>query len=196
MTSVNDAPVATPQSVTTAEDTATNITLAATDVDTGDTLTYSIVTSPDPLKGALSGTPPNVTYTPVANFHGTDSFTFKAYDGTDYSTPATVDLTVTSVNDAPVATPQSVTTARDTATNITMSATDVDTGDTLTYSIVTGPTRGSLSSISGAVVTYTPAANYSGADSFTFKANDTHADSNEATVTLTVTAPGTVFMVQ
>src|SRR2546430_1413871 len=183
VTAVNDAPVANAQSVTTAEDTAKAITLTASDVD-GDALTYSIVSGPS--HGSLSGAAPNVTYTPAANYNGSDSFTFKANDGTIDSAAATISITVTAVNDAPVANAQSVTTAEDTAKAITLTASDVD-GDTLTYSIVCGPSHGSLS---GAApnVTYTPAANYNGPDSFTFKANDGAVDSAAATVSITVTA--------
>ncbi|PYQ71262.1 MAG: hypothetical protein DMG01_26015, partial [Acidobacteria bacterium] len=171
------------QSVTTAEDTAKAITLTASDVD-GDTLTYSIVSGPS--HGSLSGAAPNVTYTPAANYNGPDSFTFKANDGTADSAAATVSITVTAVNDAPVANAQSATTNEDTAKPITLAATDVD-GDALTYSIVTGPAHGSLSGTMPDV-SYTPAANYNGPDSFTFKANDGTVDSNVATVSLTVTA--------
>ena len=88
---VDQAPVAIPQSVTTAQDTAKAITLAATDAD-HDALTYVIVTPP--AHGALSGSPPNVTYTPAAGFGGADGFTFKANDGSLDSAPATVDITV------------------------------------------------------------------------------------------------------
>jgi hypothetical protein len=98
----NNPPVANAQSVTTNENTAKAITLTANDVD-GDTLTYSIVASP--ANGTLSGTPPNVIYTPVANYNGPDSFTFKANDGLADSNIATVSITVStatstiSVND-------------------------------------------------------------------------------------------------
>src|SRR5207244_3789403 len=119
-------------------------------------------------------------------YNGGDSFTYKANDGALNSNVATVSITVTAVNDAPVANAQAVTRAEDTAKAITLTASDVD-GDTLTYSIVSGPSHGSLS---GAApnVTYTPAANYNGPDSFTFKANDGTADSAAATVSITVTA--------
>src|SRR5207249_3626361 len=140
VTAVNDAPGANAQSATTAEDTAKAITLTASDVD-GDALTYSIVSGP--THGALSGTAPNVTYTPAANYNGPDSFTFKANDGTVDSAAATISITVTAVNDAPVANAQSVTTAEDTAKAITLTASDVD-GDALTYSIAPGPTHRTL----------------------------------------------------
>ncbi|PYQ77363.1 MAG: hypothetical protein DMG04_00635, partial [Acidobacteria bacterium] len=182
VTPVNDPPIASAQAVTTAEDTAKTITLGATDVD-GDTLTYAIVTPP--AHGTLSGTAPTVTYTPTANYNGPDTFTFKANDGTVDSNVATVSITVTAVNDAPVANPQAVTTTEDTAKAIVLAATDVD-GDALTYAIVVGPAHGALSG-TAPTVTYTPAANYNGPDSFTFKANDGTLNSNVATVTLTIT---------
>jgi hypothetical protein len=179
---VNDAPVAASQSVGTAEDTAKPITLSATDVD-GNALTYAVVTSP--LHGSLSGTAPNLTYTPAPNFSGADSFTFKANDGTVDSAAVTVSITVTAVNDPPVANSQSVTNAEDTAKAITLTGSDVD-GNALTYVIVSAPAHGSLSG-TAPNVTYLPATNYDGADSFTFKVNDGIVDSAVATVSLTVT---------
>ena len=104
-----------------------------------------------------------------------------------------------SANTAPVANAQSVTTNEDTAKTITLTGTDAD-GNSLTFAIGTGPSHGSLGSI-GAVtctgtapkscsadVTYTPALNYNGSDSFTFKVNDGTVDSAAATVSITVTA--------
>ncbi|MFN8469350.1 MAG: Ig-like domain-containing protein [Caldilineaceae bacterium] len=183
VTAVNDAPVADNQTVSTQEDTALNITLTGSDVE-GNPLTYSIVTQP--AHGTLSGTAPNVTYTPAANYAGTDSFTFKASDGTADSNVATVSINVTAVNDAPVANDVSASTAEGLPVNVTMTATDVD-GDPLSYTVVTGPTHGVLS-VAGAVVTYTPQAGYTGLDSFTFLANDGTVDSNVATATINVGA--------
>lgn len=177
----NRPPVADPQSVTTAEDTSVNITLTGSDPD-GDPLTYHIVANPP--HGNLSGTPPNVTYTPDANYNGQDGFTFKVYDGELYSDPAKVSITVTAINDPPVADNQSVTLDEDTSKNITLTASDVD-GDPLTYHIVANPSYGSLSGIAPNL-TYKPDPNYNGPDSFTFKANDGKVDSNIATVSITV----------
>src|SRR5439155_316929 len=116
--------------------------------------------------------------------NGADSFTFKVNDGTVDSNIAAVTVTITAVNDPPVANAQTVVTDEDTAKAITLAATDVE-GSSLTYAIVNGPAHGTLSG-TAPNVTYTPAANYNGADSFTFKANDGSLDSAAAAVTITV----------
>ncbi|MCK6472077.1 MAG: Ig-like domain-containing protein [Planctomycetes bacterium] len=183
VTAVNDAPVANNQSVSTGEDTAKAITLAASDVE-GSALSYAIVANP--TNGTLSGSAPNVTYTPASNYNGPDSFTFRANDGSLNSNTATVSITVTAVNDAPVASNQSVSTAEDTAKAITLTATDIE-GSALTFTVVANPLHGTVG-ISGTTATYTPAANYNGPDSFTFRANDGSLNSNTATVSITVTA--------
>ena len=180
---VNDAPVATPQTATTAEDTAQALTLAATDVD-GTEFTFTTKTAP--AHGTLSNlTGASVTYTPNLDSFGTDSFTFIANDGLLDSPPATVTLTITPVNDGPVAQAQTVTTAEDAPKAIVLAATDVDSA-TLTYALVDAPAHGTLSG-SPPAVTYAPAANYNGTDSFTFRANDGLLDSAKATVTLGIT---------
>ena len=184
ITNVNDIPVATAQSVTADEDTAKAITLAGTDVD-GSALTYTLVTQP--TKGALSGTAPALTYTPTSNYNGPDSFTFKVNDGTADSAVALVSITVAMVNDIPVATNAVVGVLEDTgAVAVTLTGSTPEPGKTLTYSVLTLPTKGTLG---GAApnLTYTPAANQSGTDSFTFKVNDGLDNSGVATVTLNIT---------
>jgi photosystem II stability/assembly factor-like uncharacterized protein len=87
----NDAPVADDQPVTTDEGNPKPITLTGSDLD-GDPITFSIVTPP--AHGTLTGTPPNVTYTPTGIYYGPDSFTFKVNDGTEDSPPGTAWITV------------------------------------------------------------------------------------------------------
>ncbi|MDX1680431.1 MAG: Ig-like domain-containing protein [Akkermansiaceae bacterium] len=180
----NTKPVANAQSASTSMNMATNITLTGSDADTGppDTLTYAKVT--DPANGVLSGTPPNLTYTPNNNFIGSDSFIFSVNDGL-ISSFATVSITVTETNQAPVANNQSVNVFYNTAETISLSASDPD-GNPLSYSIVSNPGSGSLGAVSGSNVTYTPNTNFSGSDSFTFRVHDGQAYSNTATVSVTV----------
>ena len=178
---VNQAPVATAQAVSVNENDSASITLAGTDAE-NDSLTFSVVTQP--THGALTGTAPSLTYTPTANFHGSDSFTFKVNDGALDSATATVSITVNHINQAPVASSQRVELDENSETNVTLGATDVDV-DLLTFAIVDGPANGALSGIPPDL-TYTPALNFHGSDSFTFKANDGALDSNTATVSITV----------
>src|SRR4029077_14973894 len=130
-------------------------------------LTFSIVAPPS--HGTLTGTPPAVTYTPVLNYNGPDSFRFKANDGSLDSNVATVSITVTAVNDAPVANNGALTTNEDTPASGTLSASDV-TGGALTYSLVANGTKGTAT-ITNATLggfTYTPNANANGTHTFTF----------------------------
>src|SRR5205823_440256 len=113
MAAVNDAPVAADVSATIAEDTPLTATLGATDVDS------ALLTSPragGPLHGTLLlGTAGSFTYTPVPDFNGADGFTYVANDGLLDSNAATVSLTVTPVNDAPVGRDDVFSTDEDTA---------------------------------------------------------------------------------
>ena len=179
---VNRAPIADAKSVTTAEDTPLGVTLTATDPD-GDPVSFTVITSP--AHGSLTGSGASRTYSPAPNYFGPDSFTYRADDGILTSNTATVSITVTPVNDPPVAVDASVTTAEDTPTGVTLTAVDVDI-DPLTFSIVTGPAHGTLTG-TGAGRTYTPDPNYFGPDAFTFTANDGTVDSNVATESITVT---------
>jgi gliding motility-associated-like protein len=183
ITPVDDAPVANSQSVTILEEEVKPLVLTGTDVD-GDALTFIIVAAP--LHGALSGSGANITYTPFLNYFGSDSFTFKASDGTLASNIATVSITITNVNDPPIANSQSVTTAEDVAVPVNLTGSDVD-ANPLTYAIVAAPLHGVLSG-TGSALTYTPAANYNGPDNFTFRVNDGIVNSNVATVSITITS--------
>ena len=179
--STNQAPTANNQSVSTNEETPKAITLTGSDPESS-ALTYSVVANPS--HGALSGTIPNLTYTPATNYSGSDSFTFKVNDGTQDSNTATISITVIAVNDAPVATAQSASLAKNVSSAITLTGSDPE-NSTLSYFVVTNPVHGTLS---GTVpnLTYLPATDYTGSDSFTFKVNDGSLDSAVATVSITV----------
>ena len=100
--SINDAPLAFDSSDTTDEDSDASGTLQGSDID-GDSLSYSIATPPQhgtvTLEGGSGAT---YNYSPVANYHGTDSFSYKTNDGNADSSTATISLTINSINDAPV----------------------------------------------------------------------------------------------
>ena len=180
---VNDAPSATGQTVTTAEDAATALTLAGSDVE-GDSLTFVVVMPP--THGSLSGSAPNLTYIPAANFAGGDSFTFVTNDGSLDSEPATVNITVSPVNDAPSASNDLATTAGSALTiNVLGNDSDAD-GDSLTVSSVGAPSSGSATT-DGATVTYTPAPGFNGVVSFAYTISDGQGGSASALVQITVT---------
>ena len=181
VTPVNAAPVAANDSTATDEDVSVLVMLTAADSD-GDALTYAVVTGP--AHGTLSGSGSTRTYTPAADYNGSDSFTFAASDGALGSNVATVTLTVRPSDDAPRASDGSASTDEDVALPLTLEASDVD-GDALTFTIVAGPAHGTLTG-TGVARTYVPAADYNGPDSFTFHAGDGTLASNVATVSLAV----------
>lgn len=174
----NAPPVAADVAVSTDEDTPVAVTLAATDPD-GDTLT---LTHGTPANGSFDGT----TYTPAADFHGTDSFTYTADDGVA-TDDGTVTITVRPVNDAPQPVDDSAPTPEDTAVtgNVLANDGDVD-GDTLTAALEAGPQHGSVTLAPDGGFTYTPAANYAGPDEFSYRASDGAAGA-VAAVRITVT---------
>src|SRR5213075_3157179 len=194
ITGVNDAPVAVNDSYTTAEDTQLTVIAAVvlandSDVD-GDALSAILVSQP--THGVLTlNTNGGFTYLPATNYLGSDSFTYQANDGALNSALATVNITITGVNDAPVAVDDSYTTAEDTqltviAAGVLANDSDVD-GDPLSAILVSQPAHGVLTLNTNGGFSYLPATNYNGSDSFTYRANDGQADSGIATASITIT---------
>lgn len=179
----NTAPQAQDSTFETTEDTTLDITVVATDVD-GDALTFQIEQSVE--NGELSGTGPDYQYVPNANFNGSDTFTFKASDGTEESELATVNITVTPVNDAPTVIDLDLQTEEDIDLALTLQGSDTE-GEALAYSIVDSPTKGSLTG-TAPNLSYKPDANENGTDSFTYRVNDGELNSEIATVTIEITA--------
>ncbi|HRH60879.1 MAG TPA: Ig-like domain-containing protein, partial [Chitinophagaceae bacterium] len=174
--------VANPQSVTTAEDVKKVITLTGAG---GNPLTFNIATSPK--HGKITGTGANKTYTPTANYNGSDQFTFTASVGCLTSAPATVSITVTPVADSPVlATIGNKTVVKNATLSFTATATDADKGQTLAYSLIGAPAGASINSTTGAF-TWTPAT--AGSYTFTLRVTDNGAPAlyDEEQITVTVT---------
>jgi large repetitive protein len=111
------------------------------------------------------------SYTPNLNFNGSDSFTYKANDGTADSNVATVTITVNPVNDAPVADDQAFATDEDVLLQGRLAATDVD-GNALTFTRLTNPSHGVVSVQADGLFRYLPTFNFNGTDSFTFRVSD------------------------
>ena len=189
--SFNRSPVANNDTLATNEGTAGSVNVLTNDSDPdANTLTVTTL-SPSATHGTVSCTAVGVcTYTPAANFFGTDSFTYTISDGNGGTATATVNVTVTNVNDDPVAVNDTATVAEDSSSNaIDVLANDtdgVDAGETLTVTAVTQPTNGSAA-FTATGVTYTPAANFFGADSFTYTISDGNGGTATATVNVTVT---------
>jgi VCBS repeat-containing protein len=192
---INDIPTAADDNYSTSEDTALTIATAGVltnDSDPeGDSLTAVLVAGP--ANGTLTLNPDgSFLYTPNADFNGMDTFTYKNSDGTAESPVATVTITVNPVNDLPVASDDAYSTPEDTPLNITAigvlsNDADID-GDTLTAALVSGPANGTLTLNADGSFLYTPNANFNGTDTFTYKTSDATAESNVATVTMTVTS--------
>ena len=182
----NPAPIAGNDAFTGAEDTPLtgSVTANGSDPD-GDALSYSVVSGP--ANGTLAfnanGT---FTYTPAANYNGHDTFTYRVTDANGASATAVVTLTVTPVNDAPVASNVSVTTPEDQTFNGTLTATDVDS-PSLTFTKATNPSHGTVVVNPNGTYVYAPAANYNGPDSFTYTVSDGAGGTVTRTVAINVT---------
>ncbi|MDA0658163.1 MAG: Ig-like domain-containing protein [Planctomycetota bacterium] len=155
-------------------------------------LTASVVTDPQNGTVALSADR-SFVYTPAGTFVGTDTFTYRANDGTLNSNVATVTVNVTAVNSAPVGVADTYSATEDTtltvnaANGVLKNDTDAD-GQTLTATLVVEPQQGTVTLNADGSFSYTPTANYTGADSFTYRASDGAASSGVTSVAITVNA--------
>jgi VCBS repeat-containing protein len=184
------APTAVDDTRSAAQDSVLNgSSVLANDSDPdGDALTAAKAS--DPSHGTVSvnanGT---FTYTPAAGYTGPDSFTYTASDGTLQDT-GTVSITVTAVtNHPPVAVDDAYSVPQDSVLNgSSVLANDSDPdGDALTAAKASDPSHGTVSVNANGTFTYTPAAGYTGPDSFTYTASDA-ALQDTGTVSITVTA--------
>lgn len=184
---VNHAPVAGDDPASGAEDATIDGSVLGNDSDE-DNDSLSAVLVDGPSHGTLTLNPDGTfSYTPAANWSGTDTFTYVANDGELDSNVATVTITVSAVNDAPLAADDSATTDEDTSVTIDVLPNDSDIdGDSLSAQLVAGPSHGTVVLNPDGTFTYTPDADYFGEDSFTYTAADGDLDSNLATVTITI----------
>ena len=132
-----------------------------------------------------------MSYTPEADFFGTDTFTYTISDGNGGTDTATVTVTVTNVNDDPIANDDTATVAEDaSATRSTSWPTTrrPRRGETLTVTAVSTRANGTVAITGGGTgLTYTPDADFFGTDTFTYTISDGNGGTATATVTVTVT---------
>jgi uncharacterized protein YhjY with autotransporter beta-barrel domain len=175
-------PVANAASISTNYGTATTTTLTGNGVIS----TYELVSQPSHGTATLSGAV--LTYTPAASYSGADSLTFRVTGPGGNSAAATVSVTV-GLPGAPVANAASISTNYGTATTATLTGSGVISA----YELVSQPSHGTAT-LAGAVLTYTPAASYSGADALTFRVTGPGGNSTSAQVDITVARPTTILV--
>lgn len=191
---VNDIPVAAADAATTPEDTPVTIVVLANDTDVDNALDPAAVVATQPAHGNVTvkadGT---VIYSPALDYFGSDNFTYTVNDVEGAtSLPATVSVTVTPVNDAPVATNDNATTPQNTPVDVDLTDNDTDVDNPIvpgTVVITVPPNHGSVSVTPEGVATYTPDTDYLGEDDFSYTVKDPSGlTSNPAVVTVTIIA--------
>jgi len=187
VTAVNHAPVAGDDALTTSYGTSQDVAVLANDTDAdGDVLTVTAVSACTSGGTAAIREGGVIRYTPASGYSGTDSFTYTVRDGKGGVDTATVSVTVSASTTLPDAVDDSKTTDEDTPTTITILSNDSDPdGDTLTVSGVSQPAHGAVKLNLDGTVTYTPATDYHGMDSFSYTITDDDG-SDTATVSVTV----------
>ena len=185
----NEPPVADNDSDTVVEDGSVDIAVLGNDSDPDDD-PLDVTGVSNPPNGSASVNPNDtIRYVPDSNYNGPDSFSYTLSDGNGGTDSANVSVTVTAVNDFPVAENDAgITTAQDTPVDIDVLLNDSDVDDdTLNISAVSNGTRGTVSN-HDSYVTYQPNAGVSGPDSFSYTAADGNGGTDNATVTLDVLA--------
>jgi hypothetical protein len=180
---INDAPIAQDDSAITDEgDPITILTLLNDSDPDGDPLVIESLTNPDHGVAEVIGN--ELIYTPDLGFDGVDTFTYTVSDGRGGTDTATVFVAVAPVNDAPVAQDDSASTVAGDPVAVPVLNNDSDPdGDPLTIASVSQPTHGSVL-IAGTDLTYTPASDFTGVDTFSYTITDTYGASYTATVTI------------
>jgi len=184
---VNDAPVANDDSAGTDEDTPVVISVLTNDSDAEDnTLTVEAVGAP--AHGDVSTNGTTVTYTPILNFNGSDTFTYTVGDGNGGNNTATVDVTIDPVNDDPVAVDDEAETDEDTPVSIEVLFNDYDVEyDFLILHSVTQPNHGTADYDAGAgIVIFTPTLNFNGEAIFSYTIMDGNGGSDTAMVSVNI----------
>ncbi|WP_299060350.1 Ig-like domain-containing protein [uncultured Polaribacter sp.] len=213
VTPVDDFPTANTDPVDVNEDSVITVPVLANDTFGGDGPSTGVITvTTAPTNGTAvvnnGGTPNDptddtITYIPNPNYNGPDSITYQICDADGDCDTATVDVTVISVNDLPLANTDPASVNEGATVNVPVLANDTFGGDgpsTGTITITTAPTNGTAVVNNGGTpndptddtVVYTPTGNYNGPDSFVYQICDSNADCDTATVNVTVVPVNTL----
>ena len=188
---VNERPAATDDTLTVAEDrrTRVEVLLNDSDPDRGDRISVVSVGAPANGQAQVVDAGAAVEYTPAPNYHGPDRFTYVVADAGGLTDTATVQITVTPINDRPNAEDDQATTPEDEAIEIPVLDNDSDPdGDPLTVLSASPAEHGTATvAADGSSITYLPAPNYHGPDRFTYVVADAGGLADTATVRITVT---------
>ncbi len=186
VSSTNAAPIAVDDAASTTEDNQVIIRVLDNDSDPdSDPLSVSIAQMP--ANGIARGTAAGVIrYTPNAGFGGTDSFIYTVTDPDGLTASATVTVTISNINGAPVAVDDAVSINENVAVVVDVLANDSDPdNDSLTLQIAAPASNGTLALANGGIL-YTPANDYAGVDQFSYTVTDPSGASDTAIVEVTV----------
>ena len=177
-------------SIITDEDVAVDVTVTGNDINPGTSdLVVTVESGDGPANGSVSISGGVITYTPNLNFNGLDTFVYTITDENGGTDTATVDITVTSVNDAPIAVDDDFTVSEDGSLSDTVKGNDTNGEGTNTVSLASDVSHGDLTLYADGTFTYEPDPDYTGSDSFTYTITDGDGDeSGVATVDITVTS--------
>jgi hypothetical protein len=181
----NDAPAINSAPISTAvEDSTYSYYVESDDVDVGDTLTYSLTISPAGM--AINPSSGLITWTPVNSQVGSNQVEVYVSDGNGGSDTQLFTITVSNTNDAPTFSSTPVTSGtEDTQYTYDVDATDMDIGDTVTYSLTTYPTTMVIDNATG-VITWTPTNDDVGANAVTVLADDGNGGTNTQSFSIIV----------
>ncbi len=185
VTPVNDAPIARDDNVVTPEDTPLRITPLANDSDVdGNPLTIIAATSPN---GTVTINPDGtITFVPDRDFNGTTSISYQISDGKGGFAVATINVSVTPVNDPPVAVNDNAVMDENTTIRIPVLVNDTDRdGDPLRVTVASAP-NGTVTINADGTISYTPRTDFFGTDTISYTITDGHGGTSSATVTVTV----------